>query len=128
MSILSMIVNGLIVVIALMHIGFMLLEMFLWTKPVGLKIFRQSLENAQISAKLAANQGLYNGFLAVGLLWAIFGGKYFMVSPLETVHMVNLFLGFIVVAGIYGGLTVSRRILLIQALPAALVLAAIHFG
>jgi putative membrane protein len=128
MSLLSIIVNILIILIALEHIAFMVLEMFFWTKPIGLKIFRQSLEHAQVSAKLAANQGLYNGFLAAGLFWAIFGGKYFMVSPLESLHAVNFFLGCIVIAGIYGGVSVSRRILFIQALPAALALAIIHFG
>ncbi|MDB5492470.1 MAG: hypothetical protein JWO78_2319 [Micavibrio sp.] len=128
MSFLSIIVNGLIVLIALMHIGFLVLEMFFWTKPAGLKIFRQSLENARISQTLAANQGLYNGFLAAGLLWGMFGGLFLPVSPLETLHTLTFFLTCIVIAGIYGGLTVSRRILLIQALPAAVALAIIHFG
>jgi putative membrane protein len=124
MSVLSMVLNGLIVVIALMHIGFMVLEMALWTKPVGLKIFGQSLENAQLSAKLAANQGLYNGFLAAGLIWGIFFGT----NEVETLHIVNFFLSCILLAGLFGGFTVSRRIWLIQALPAVLALAIIHFA
>lgn len=123
MSLLSIALNGLVIIIALMHIGFMVLEMFLWTKPIGLKVFNQSLENAQVSAKLAANQGLYNGFLAAGLIWG-------MITPFaaEAFHLVAFFLICVLVAGLYGGWSVSRRIWLIQALPAAICLAIMMFG
>jgi putative membrane protein len=117
-SFLSIILNSLIVLIALEHIAFMVLEMFFWTKPIGLKIFRQSPEKAEASRVLAANQGLYNGFLAAGLIWGL-------VTPFaaEAFHLVAFFLGCIVVAGLYGGYSVNRRIALVQALPAAVALA-----
>ena len=93
------------------------LEMFLWTKPLGLKTFGQSLQKASDSAVLAANQGLYNGFLAAGL---IFG----LVHPNAAFgfQIKAFFLACVVVAGVYGAATVSRRILLVQAAPAALAL------
>lgn len=89
------------------------LEMFLWTKPVGRKVFRLSVEQAQTSAPLAANQGLYNGFLAAGLLWGLLAS-----SPEHAFGIKLFFLACVVVAGVFGALTVSRRILLVQALPA----------
>ena len=100
-----------ILFVALLHIYFMILEMFLWDKPPGLKAFGQSIEQATATKKLAANQGLYNGFLAAGLLWGLFQGdggfdfKFF-------------FLLCILIAGLYGGYTVNKKILYIQALPA----------
>ena len=109
--------NALIVLVALEHLWFLVLEMFLWTKPLGLRTFRQSAEKAAASKALAANQGLYNGFLAAGLIWS------FLASPPEVATSLRLFfLGCVVVAGVFGAFTVSRRILLVQAAPAAVAL------
>ena len=105
----------LIVVVAAMHVYFLVLEMFLWRTPFGRRTFRTTAEVAESSAVLAANQGLYNGFLAAGLVWTlvwygVVGGR----------AILTFFLACIVVAGIFGGLTVSRRIVLVQAVPAAI--------
>jgi putative membrane protein len=110
----------LVVLVALEHLGFLVLEMFLWTGPVGLRVFRNTAERARDSATLAANQGLYNGFLAAGLA---FGLVY--PQPDAAKAITTFFLACVVVAGIYGGYSVSRRILMVQALPAALALACI---
>ena len=105
----------LVFMIAALHVFFMILEMFMWTLPRGLKAFNNTLEFAEKTKVLAANQGLYNGFLAVGLIWGLllgdsgFGVKVF-------------FLVCVIVAGVYGSVTAMRRILFIQALPAALAL------
>ena len=104
-----------ILLVAALHVYFLVLEMFLWRTPFGRRTFGTTVEVAASSAVLAANQGLYNGFLAAGLLWAlawygVVGGR-----PILT-----FFLVCIVVAGIYGGVTVNRRILLVQALPAVI--------
>src|SRR5687767_6139984 len=108
----------LIVLVALEHIWFLVLEMFLWTKPIGLKTFRQTAEQAQASAALAANQGLYNGFLAAGLLWSL------LLPPAGCATEVKVFfLACVVVAGVFGAFSVSRRILFVQAAPALLALA-----
>ena len=106
----------LILLVALLHLYFLVLEMFLWTKPLGLKTFRQTLETAERSKVLAANQGLYNGFLAAGLVWAVATGQR---------DVALFFLGCVVVAGSYGAATVNRRIFLVQALPALLAIAAV---
>ncbi len=114
--------NIIVVLVALLHIWFLILEMFLWTKPLGLRTFKQTPESAQSSKTLAANQGLYNGFLAAGLLWGLLLGN-------EDGYGVKVFfLGCVVVAGLYGGLTVSRRVLWIQALPAAIGVLLLCFG
>ena len=105
--------NTLAILIAVIHFYFMYLEMVLWTKPKGLKIFRQSLEQAQASKVLAANQGLYNGFLAVGLLWSVLHP-----NPVFAVQLKYFFLGCVIIAGVYGARTVSGRIMYIQAMPA----------
>ena len=105
----NVIANIVIAIIVILHIGFLILEMFLWTKPFGLKTFNMTKEVAKSSATLAANQGLYNGFLAAGLFWGIFSG---MVSAKI------FFLICVLIAGIYGGLTAKRSILYMQALPA----------
>jgi len=110
MSVLATIV---IALVALLHIWFLVLEMFLWDKPAGLKAFGQTLEKAQASKVLAANQGLYNGFLAAGLLWGLSLGAAGM-------HIQVFFLLCVLVAGLYGAATASRKILYVQALPAAL--------
>lgn len=102
-----------VALVALLHVYFLVLEMFLWDKPAGLKAFGQTLEAARASKVLAANQGLYNGFLAAGLIWGLAlgaGGS----------HIKLFFLGCVLVAGVYGAATASRKILFVQALPAAL--------
>lgn len=101
-------------VIALQHLGFLVLEMFFWEKPLGLKIFRQRLEQARSSRSLAMNQGLYNGFLAAGLLWGIVHHQ-----PHFATQILLFFLACIVVAGVFGAFTVSKKIFYVQALPAA---------
>ncbi len=93
------------------------LVMFLWTKPLGLKTFRNSLEKAKESAVLAANQGLYNGFLAAGLIWGLVENV-----PAFAFQIKMFFLLCVIVAGVYGAATVSRRILFVQAAPAAIAL------
>jgi putative membrane protein len=115
-------VNALVALIALEHVWFLVLEMFLWTKPLGLRTFRQSEEQARASAPLAANQGLYNGFLAAGLVWGL------LAPPGFAAAIKIFFLACVVVAGVFGGWTVSRRILLIQALPAAVALGVLLFS
>jgi putative membrane protein len=108
-----------VVLVASLHLYFLVLEMFLWQTPFGRRTFRTSPEAAASSAVLAANQGLYNGFLAVGLLWALVFYGVVAGRPVLTFLLLC-----VVVAGLYGGATVSRRILLVQALPglAALIL------
>jgi putative membrane protein len=109
--------NALVALVAALHIYFMVLEMFLWTKPQGLKTSGYTLEKAQDTAVLAANQGLYNGFLAAGLIWGL-------VQPVPgfAFQIKVFFLLCVIVAGAYGAATVSQRILLVQAAPAALAL------
>ena len=111
------IANLLVALVALLHVYFLVLEMFLWTRPLGLKTFRQTLEKARDSAVLAANQGLYNGFLAAGLIWGLVQG-----NPAFAFQIKTFFLLCVIIAGIYGAATVSRRILFVQAAPAAIAL------
>jgi putative membrane protein len=109
--------------VALEHVYFLYLEMFRWTAPRTLKAFNTTLAVAESSKKLAMNQGLYNGFLAAGLIWAIFAPP-----PLRQ-PVAIFFVSCVLVAGVFGGVTVTRRILLIQALPAALALISVFvFG
>lgn len=114
-------VNVVVGVIALLHAYFLVLEMFLWDKPAGLRAFGQTLEAAQASKVLAANQGLYNGFLAAGLVWGLTLGT--AGTPVKV-----FFLGCVLVAGLYGAATASRKILYVQALPAALGLALVFLA
>ena len=111
------IANILVALVAALHVYFLVLEMFLWTKPLDLKTFRNSPEKAQDSAVLAANQGLYNGFLAAGLVWGLL-----QAVPSFAFQVKVFFLLCVIVAGVYGAATVSRRILYVQAAPAALAL------
>jgi putative membrane protein len=111
------IANLFVALVAALHVYFMILEMFLWTRPLGLKTFRNSPEKAAESAVLAANQGLYNGFLAAGLIWGLVH-----VDPIFAIQIKTFFLACVIVAGVYGAATVSRRILLVQAIPAAIAL------
>ena len=110
---------GLTLIVALEHIGFLALEMFLWTKPIGLRIFKTTPEVAASSATLAANQGLYNGFLAAGLLLGL------VIAEPAAFVLKAFVLSCVVVAGIFGAVTVSPRILAVQALPGALALVAL---
>jgi putative membrane protein len=102
--------------VALLHIYFLVLEMFLWTKPAGRRVFRTTPEFAEASKVLAANQGLYNGFLAAGLLWSIYLGP-------DGFAVRMFFLACVVVAGVYGAATVGKNVLFVQALPAAIAMA-----
>jgi putative membrane protein len=111
------IANTVVALVAALHVYFLILEMFLWTKPLGLKTFRNSLEKATDSAALAANQGLYNGFLAAGLVWGLVQS-----TPGFAFQIKAFFLLCVIVAGVYGAVTVSRRILWVQAAPAAIAL------
>ena len=110
-----LVANILVALVALLHVYFLVLEMFLWTQPLGLRTFGQSLEKAKNTAVLAANQGLYNGFLAAGLAWGLLHP-----FPAIGLQIKLFFLACVVVAGVYGAYSVSRRILFVQALPAAL--------
>jgi putative membrane protein len=101
-----------IAAVALLHVYFLVLEMFLWDKPMGLRAFGQTPEAAKISKVLAANQGLYNGFLAAGLIWGLSLGE-------AGTSVKVFFLVCVLIAGLYGAATASRKILFVQALPAA---------
>jgi putative membrane protein len=114
----ALVADLLVLVVALLHVYFLILEMFLWEKPIGLKTFRNTPERARDTAVLAANQGLYNGFLAAGLIWSLV-----YQWPLSALHIKTFFLGCVIVAGIYGAYSVSRRIFVVQALPAIVALA-----
>jgi putative membrane protein len=105
--------NIVIGLVALIHVYILVLEMFYWDKPKGLKAFGQTQAAATASKVLAANQGLYNGFLAAGLFWGLSLG-------IAGTSVKVFFLGCVLVAGLYGAATVGRKILFIQALPAAL--------
>ena len=111
------IANILVALVAALHLYFLVLEMFLWTKPLGLKTFRNSPEKAAETAVLAANQGLYNGFLTAGLIWGLLESV-----PAFAFQIKMFFLLCVIVAGIYGAATVSHRILLVQVAPAAIAL------
>jgi putative membrane protein len=116
-----MLANILIGLVALLHLYFLVLEMFFWNKPLGRKAFGLTPEFAEASKTLAANQGLYNGFLAAGLAWGIcLGTAGFSVKL--------FFLACVIVAGVYGALTVSRKILFVQAVPAVLAVIALYAG
>jgi putative membrane protein len=108
----------LVLLVALVHVWFMILEMMLWNHPVGQRIFNMTPEFSAASAVLAANQGLYNGFLAAGLLWGLLAGRR---------EVKVFFLACIVVAGVYGGVTAKITILYVQALPALVALLLVAF-
>jgi len=113
-----MLANVLVGLVAAIHVYILILEMFLWTTPRGRKAFGTTPEFAAASKTLAANQGLYNGFLAAGLIWGL------LLGPAgKSVQL--FFLGCVIVAGVYGAFTASRKILFIQALPAAVAMAVV---
>lgn len=108
----ELVANVVTALVGVLHVCILVLEMFLWTKPAGMRAFRLTPEFARASRVLAANQGLYNGFLAAGLLWGVYlgvGGQ-----PVRLFFLVCVF-----VAGVFGGVTASKQILFIQAAPAA---------
>jgi putative membrane protein len=107
----------LVALVALLHFYFLVLEMFLW-RTRARRLFRMSEEKAEMTAQLAANQGLYNGFLATGLVWALLSGP-------ELLPRATFFLLCVFAAGVYGSVTVQRTILYVQAVPAALALVAL---
>lgn len=117
----STIANVVVGLIALLHVYFLVLEMFLWDKPAGLRAFGQTLEAARASKVLAANQGLYNGFLAAGLIWGLTLGA-------AGTSVKVFFLVCVLIAGLYGAATASRKILFIQAIPAAIGLVLVWLG
>ncbi len=110
--------NIVVGIIALIHVYILVLEMFLWERPVGLKAFNMDESFAAATRILAANQGLYNGFLAAGLLWSLHTGD---------IHVQRFFLGCVLTAGVYGSRTVHAKILMIQAAPAAVGLVLLAF-
>lgn len=111
----------LVALVALLHVYILVLEMFLWRKPRTRAVFGMSAELAEATATLAANQGLYNGFLAAGLIWGLIAPQ-----PIGRAFIL-FFLGCVFAAGVYGAATANRRILFIQALPAALALGLVLF-
>ena len=115
----NLVANILVVLVAVLHLGFLALEMFFWDHPFGRKRFRMTPEYSKASASLAANQGLYNGFLAAGLVWGLFTG---------TTSIKIFFLICVVVAGVFGGFTAKRSILYMQALPGLLALVAVYLA
>jgi putative membrane protein len=108
--------NIAVAVVALLHLYFLVLEMFFWEKPLGLRVFGLTPEFARASKALAANQGLYNGFIVAGLIWGLSLG-----AAGDSIKF--FFLGCVVVAGVFGALTANRRILWVQALPGAVAIA-----
>lgn len=115
----TILANIMIVLVAVLHLGFLALEMFFWDHPFGRKRFGMTPDYSNASASLAANQGLYNGFLAAGLIWGLVTGE---------ASTKIFFLACVVIAGIFGGLTARRTILYIQALPGLLALIFVYLS
>jgi putative membrane protein len=115
----SIIAAILVAIVAALHVWFLVLEMILWRRPIGLRTFGMTAAQAETTAVLAANQGLYNGFLAVGLIVGL------LAAEPTAFYFRFFFLGCVIVAGVFGAATVSRRILFVQAAPAALALVAV---
>lgn len=111
--------TSLVYLVAVMHIGFMILESFLWTKPIGLKIFAMRPEAAEATKVLAMNQGVYNGFLAAGLIWGACAQDY---------KITMFFLVCVMIAGLVGGLTASKSIIFVQFLPAMAALILVYLN
>lgn len=115
----TVLANLVIAIVAILHFGFLALEMFFWDHPFGRKRFGLTPEFSKASASLAANQGLYNGFLAAGLIWGLVSGEF---------SVKLFFLLCVIVAGIFGAFTARRSILYIQAMPALLGLILLYFS
>lgn len=103
--------------VAMLHVAFFVLESFLWDKPMGRRVFGHRPEDARVTRVLALNQGVYNAFLAAGLVWAL------VAPPALGVQLATFFLGCVILAGIVGALSAARSILFVQATPAAIALA-----
>ena len=116
----TILANIVIAIVAILHLGFLVLEMFLWDHPIGRKTFKMTKEVSKSSAALAANQGLYNGFLAAGLFWSLTLGD-------DGKSVAFFFLVCVLVAGLYGAATASRKILFVQALPALIAIILVCF-
>ncbi len=117
----KLIADVLVGLVALLHLYFLVLEMFLWTKPYGRRVFQLTPEKAEMTKSLAANQGLYNGFLAAGLGWGLMAGA-------DGYPIKVFFLSCVIIAGIFGAATASRKILWVQAVPGAIALALVCAG
>ncbi len=115
------IANIAVALVVLLHVYFLVLEMFLWDKPFGRRLFGLTPEFASASRSLAANQGLYNGFLAAGLVWGLAAG-------VNGDSIKIFFLACIIFAGVFGAFTANRKILWVQALPGAIALALVLFS
>ena len=115
----SIIASVLVAIVALLHAWFFVLEMMLWRRPLGLRTFGMTAEQAEATAVLASNQGLYNGFLAAGLVVGL------LAAGPTGFNFRFFFLSGVIVAGVFGAATVSRRILFVQAVPAAVALVAV---
>lgn len=113
--------NAAVTLVALLHVYFLVLEMFFWTKPYGRRVFKLTPEKAEATKSLAMNQGLYNGFLAAGLGWGLLAGA--------DGHVIKVFfLACVIIAGIFGAATANRKILWVQAVPGAVALALVCAG
>jgi putative membrane protein len=120
---LDIVIKILVGLVAFLHVYFLVLEMFLWDKPFGIKTFGRTKEEQEQTKILAGNQGLYNGFLAAGLVWT------FVLHDTKFVYLIeSFFLGCIVIAGLYGGATASKKIYWVQALPAFIALLCVQLG
>lgn len=117
-----MIAHILVALIGLLHLYILILEMFLWDQPKGLKAFGNSVEKAKMTKIMAQNQGLYNGFLAAGLFWSLLADASLFIM------LANFLLGCVLIAGIFGAYTASRKILFIQAIPALIALIFVNIG
>jgi len=115
----NLVANILVVLVAVLHLGFLALEMFFWDHPFGRRRFGMTPEYSKVSASLAASQGLYNGFLAAGLIWGLLA---------DVTSIKIFFLACVLIAGVYGGLTARRTILYLQALPGLLALIAVSLA
>lgn len=128
-----------VALVAALHLYFLVIEIFLWNKPYGRRVFGLTAEFAAASHKLAMNQGLYNGFLAAGLVWGLLRGGDVLggrigglggvggLGASGDAGVVLFFLGCVVVAGVFGALTANRKILFVQALPGAIAFALVWF-
>ena|SRR5690606_18010572 len=118
-----MVANIFVGLVALLHAYFLVLEMFLWTTPKGRKVFGQTKEQAEATKVLAANQGLYNGFLVAGLVWGLLAS-----NPIFATQIKTFFLSCVFVAGLYGGYSANKKIFFVQGIPALLGILAIVFS
>lgn len=121
----ALVASALVALVAVLHGFFLVLEMFLWEKPFGRRTFGMKAEQAAATAVLAKNQGLYNGFLAAGLLWGLVLGAQ---GAAHARDVQTFFLACVVVAGAYGAATVNPRIFVVQGVPAVLALGAVWLG